>query len=116
MAGDGIGAENVRRKRVELRRRVSEEVGEGDGRERVRVGVRGAVCENHFDSDYASRRIEIAAGLDEILWSREALSDLSEKVAENPRKRALKLTVLEKDEKSAEKINCYHNDKQATII
>lgn len=39
MAGDGIGAENVRRKRVELRRRVSEEVCEGDGRERVRVGV-----------------------------------------------------------------------------
>lgn len=39
MAGDGVGAENVRRKRVELRRRVSEEVGEGDGRKRVRVGV-----------------------------------------------------------------------------
>lgn len=31
-------------------------------------------------------------------------------------KRALELAVVEKDEKSVEKINRYHNEKQATII
>lgn len=52
MAGDGVGAQDMSGKRVELRGGVSQEVGEGDGRERVRVGVVGGVCENHCECCY----------------------------------------------------------------
>lgn len=47
MAGDCVGAQDMSGERVELWGRVSQEVGEGDGREGMRVGVVGGVCENH---------------------------------------------------------------------
>lgn len=47
MRGDGIGRENMAGERVQLRRIVAEEKGEGDGREGVRVGVVGRARENH---------------------------------------------------------------------
>lgn len=47
IAGDGVGAQHMGGKGIELRRRVAEEVRKGDGREWMRVGVRGRVCENH---------------------------------------------------------------------
>lgn len=50
MAGDSIGTENMAGKGVELWRRVSKEVGEGDGREGMRVGMVGRVCKDHFHS------------------------------------------------------------------
>lgn len=53
MARDGVGAEDMGGERIELRRRVSQEVGEGDGRERVGVGVIGGVRENHCEYCYS---------------------------------------------------------------
>ena len=47
MRGDGVGAENMAGKRVELRGTVPEEESEGNRREGVRIGVAGGVCEDH---------------------------------------------------------------------
>lgn len=47
IAGDGVGAEDMRGEGIEARRAVAEEEGEGDGRKRVGVGMVGRVCENH---------------------------------------------------------------------
>jgi len=47
MAGDGVGAEDMGGEGVETWRVVAEEVSEGDGRKRVRVGVVGRVRKNH---------------------------------------------------------------------
>ncbi len=44
---NGICAQDMSGKGIELRRAVSEEVGEGDGREGVRVGMVRRVGENH---------------------------------------------------------------------
>ena len=48
LAGDSVGAEDMGGEGVDSRRRVSEEVGEGDGGERVGVGVGRCVVENHL--------------------------------------------------------------------
>lgn len=47
MAGDCVGAQDMCSERIELGGRIAEEVGEGDGRKWVRVGMRGRVCQNH---------------------------------------------------------------------
>lgn len=54
MAGDGIGAEDMVRKGVELWRRVSEEVREGDSGKRMRVRVVRRVGENHLHNSSAA--------------------------------------------------------------
>lgn len=48
MARDCIGAEHVGRERIDLGRAVTQKVGEGNGREGMRVGVVLGVGENHF--------------------------------------------------------------------
>lgn len=47
MVGDGVGAEDMGGEWVELRRGIAEKEGEGNGGERVRIGMSGRVCENH---------------------------------------------------------------------
>lgn len=49
LAGDGVGAQHMLGKGVELRRAVPEEEGQRHRRERVRVFVVGGVCENHCE-------------------------------------------------------------------
>jgi hypothetical protein len=44
---NGVGAQDVGGEGIELRRRVSKEVSESDGREWVRIGVVCRVSENH---------------------------------------------------------------------
>ena len=53
VAGDGVGAQDVGGEGVELRRGVAQEVGQGDGREGVGVGVVGRVREDHGGRVYA---------------------------------------------------------------
>lgn len=48
MAGNGVGTEDVRCEGIDLWRAVSQEIGECDGWERVRVGVGLRVREHHF--------------------------------------------------------------------
>ena len=48
MRRDGIGAEDMIGEGIQLRRAVSEEEGEGDGRKGVAISVVCRVSENHF--------------------------------------------------------------------
>jgi len=47
MARNGIGAQDMSGKGIELGRVVAQEVCEGDGWKRMRIGVRGRVRKNH---------------------------------------------------------------------